>query len=120
EAFAQPSEIRPPAPPVVPKQPPGPIEEVPPDQKPAGDNVIWLPGYWAWDDDRTDFIWVSGFWRDVPPDRTWIPGFWQQAEGGWQWVSGYWSSAEQVQETEYLPAPPDSIEAGPSTPAPDA
>src|SRR5690349_20399268 len=56
EAFAQPTEIRPQASPVVPKQPPGPIEEVPPDQKQAGDNVVWIPGYWAWEDERSDFI----------------------------------------------------------------
>src|SRR5204862_2566715 len=86
EAYARPTEVRPEAPPVVPKQPPEPIEEVAPDQKPEGDNVVWIPGYWAWDEDRSDYIWVSGFWRDVPPGRTWVPGCWQQAQGGWQWV----------------------------------
>ena len=48
---------------VVPKAPPAAIEEVPPDEKPEGDNVAWIPGYWAWDDERTDFLWVSGVWR---------------------------------------------------------
>ena len=52
---------------VVPKQPPDPIPEVPPDQKPEAENAQWLPGYWAWDEDRKDFIWVSGFWRVPPP-----------------------------------------------------
>jgi hypothetical protein len=91
EAFAEVS-IRSPRPsPVVNKQPPNPIEEMPPDQKPEGANVIWLPGYWAWDDDRSDFIWVSGIWRDVPPDRQWVAGYWNQVEEGWQWVGGYWN-----------------------------
>ena len=45
---------------VVPKAPPETIEEVPPDEKPEGTNVTWIPGYWAWDDERNDFLWVSG------------------------------------------------------------
>ena len=48
---------------VVNKAPPEPIEELPPDEKPEGENVTWIPGYWAWDDERTDFLWVSGTWR---------------------------------------------------------
>ena len=37
----------------VPKKPPAPLEEMPPEEKPEGD-VIWIGGYWAWDDDRSD------------------------------------------------------------------
>src|SRR5262245_12006256 len=40
---------------VVTKAPPQPIEEIPPQEKPQGDNVTWIPGYWGWDDDRSDF-----------------------------------------------------------------
>src|SRR5262249_52370215 len=95
-----------------------PVPEVAPDQKPEGDNVQWLSGYWAWDDDNSDFLWISGFWRVPPPNRQWVPGYWQQVEGGWQWVPGYWAAAGTTDVT-YLPAPPPSIDAGPSTPAPD-
>jgi len=35
---------------VVTKAPPAPIEEMPPEEKPEGDNVTWIPGYWGWDD----------------------------------------------------------------------
>jgi hypothetical protein len=115
EAFAEPV-VRGPRPsPVVPKKPPDPIEELPPDQKPAGDNVQWIPGYWAWDDDRADFLWVSGVWRDVPPGQQWVPGQWSQVEDGWQWVPGYWTSQEQT-ETDYLPEPPDPIVEAVSSP----
>src|SRR5262245_41293685 len=69
EAFAEPSDPQPKSPPVVTKEPPAPIEEQPPEQKPEGENVVFLPGYWNWDEDAEEFIWVSGFWRDVPPDR---------------------------------------------------
>jgi hypothetical protein len=119
EAFAEPVVYDPKPGPVIPKQPPGPVEEVPPDQRPEGANVQWIPGYWAWDDGRNDFVWVSGLWRDVPPGRQWVPGYWTQAEGGYSWVPGAWvdTSDNQVQ---YLPAPPASLEAGPSSPAPPA
>ena len=44
---------------MIPKQPPAPIEELPPEQKPEGDDVQWVPGYWAWDDNRNDFLWIK-------------------------------------------------------------
>src|SRR5438874_12728736 len=74
EAYAEPSEREPKPTPVVPKEPPKPVEELPPDQKPEGDNVQWVPGYWQWDADRTDFLWVSGFWRNAPRAGPGSPG----------------------------------------------
>src|SRR5437868_5335397 len=117
EAFAMPSSPNPVPSPVIAKKPPDPIEEIPSDQKPAGDNVVWIPGYFAWDDERADFLWISGFWRDAPPERQWIPGNWTEAEGGSQWISGYWAPAEQ-EVFDYLPPPPASLDNGPSIPAP--
>jgi YXWGXW repeat-containing protein len=116
EAFAEPA-IRSPRPtPVVPRQPPDPIEELPPDQKPEGNNVQWIPGYWASDVGRDDFIWVSGIWRDVPPNQQWTPGFWSQVATGWQWVPGYWQPLSQ-QQVNYLPQPPDPVvESAPPAP----
>lgn len=89
EAYAQPTDATAQPGIVVPKRPPDPIAELPPDEKPSGDNVQWLPGYWAWDSDRSDFLWVSGFWRATPPGRKWVPGHWTAVEGGWQWVTGF-------------------------------
>ena len=116
EAYAEPAETRPEPEPIVAKQPPDPIAELPPDQKPAGDNIEWIPGYWAWDSDTTDFTWISGFSRAPPPTREWSPGHWQEVGGGWQWVAGVWA-AQNVQQVEYLPPPPPSIDNGPSVPA---
>ena len=45
----------------VPKAPPAPVGEVPPEYRPDGDNVIWIPGYWWWDEDGGEFICVSNF-----------------------------------------------------------
>ena len=104
---------------VVSKAPPEPIEEVPPDERPEGDSVSWIPGYWAWDDERADFLWVSGTWRALPPGRAWMAGYWAQTPQGHQWISGYWADAA-VRETTYLPPPPETIEAGPSVAAPSA
>ena len=95
------------------------IEEVPPEQKPEGANVAWIPGYWAWDDERSDFIWVSGIWRALPPGRQWVPGYWGPSGQGAQWTSGYWADAT-VSEIEYLPEPPETVEAGPNIAAPSA
>jgi WXXGXW repeat (2 copies) len=97
--------------------PPALIEEMPPEEKPEGDNVTWIPGYWAWDDERTDFLWVSGTWRALPPGRQWIAGYWGERTHGYQWTSGYWAGAK-VQETIYLPPPPATVEVGPNIAAP--
>ena len=118
EAYAEPTETRPIPSLVVPKQPPEPINEIPPDEKPTGDDVVWIPGYWGWDEEQKDFIWVSGFWRVPPPNHQWVPGNWQQVENGWQWSAGFWATTSQ-EEIEYLPAPPPTLDVGASTPAPD-
>ncbi len=88
---------------------PEPINEVPPDYRPAGDNVQWISGYWIWDDDQDNFIWLSGIWRDIPPGRQWNPGYWITVAGGSQFVSGYWTETIQT-ETIYLPPPPEPVQ----------
>jgi hypothetical protein len=94
EAFAETVTFDPEPGIVVPKTPPAAIEELPPDQKPEGANVAWIPGYWGWDDERSDFLWVSGIWRDLPPGRQWVPGYWGKSTQGFQWTSGYWADAK--------------------------
>ncbi|MBM4089725.1 MAG: hypothetical protein FJ276_09900, partial [Planctomycetes bacterium] len=117
EAFAEQINRDPSAGIVVPKAPPEPVAEIPPDAKPEGDDVAWISGYWFWDKDRNDFVWVSGVWRRIPPGRRWVPGYWQAESGGYQWVAGFWAAAERS-ELEYLDAPPASLEVGPASPAP--
>jgi hypothetical protein len=115
EGYAKPMDDLPRPGPLVTKQPPAPIDEVPPDQKPEG--AVWIPGYWQYDEDRSDFVWVSGFYRVPPPGRQWTPGRWQRVEGGYRWVAGYWPAAGQTDQS-LLPQPPASRETGPLTPAP--
>ena len=119
EAFATTAEMPTDGGPVVEKRPPDPVEELPPDQKPDGDNVQWIPGYWHYDEERKDFIWISGFWRDAPPGRTWVSGGWREVRRGYQWVHGFWNLPQAKQaEWEYLPPPPVTLENGPTILAP--
>jgi hypothetical protein len=119
EAFGQPVAFNPQPGPIAPKAPPEAIEELPPEEKPEGDNVAWISGYWHWDDEAKEFLWVSGIWRNVPPGQTWVPGYWNETTEGYQWVSGYWS-ADSTTEVEYLPPPPESVETGPVGDPPSA
>ena len=101
EAFANPVDMNPQPGPIVAKRPPDPVEEIPPEQQPEGDNIVWIPGYWAWDDDRTNFLWVSGVLRNAPPGQTWVPGYWSEVNGGYQWTPGFWTAAAK-EEVQYL------------------
>jgi hypothetical protein len=118
EAFAQPIDQNPTPTTVVPKAPPPPVPELPPGEKPEGANVQWIPGYWGWDPEKKDYLWVSGLWRNVPPDRKWTTGYWNKAGDGWQWTPGYWGDGKQA-KPKYQPEPPDSLERGPSQPSPN-
>lgn len=124
EAFGEPTRSDPVSGALATSEPPQPIEESPPDNKPEGDDVVWIPGYWAWDGEENEYLWISGFWRAVPPGRAWMPGHWQKAMDGYRWVSGYWglpaaAGSEEPEEVEYLPEPPRSLDRGPSVPAPE-
>jgi hypothetical protein len=117
EAFAEMVSYNPEPGVIVQKAPPGDINELPPEVRPDGENITWIPGYWGWDDERDDYLWISGTWRALPPGRQWTTGYWGEAEQGHQWTSGYWADSS-VQETTYLPRPPISVEAGPNVAAP--
>ncbi len=105
------------------------VQQTPPEEdvaeeqpaKPEGPHR-WIKGYWAWDKDRNDFIWVSGVWRLTPPSMTWIEGSWVRTARGFQWVCGYWapndSSEERAVESESLPPLPLGEKADPVGVAP--
>lgn len=70
--------------------PPAPLTELPSEARPAGDDVVWVPGYWMWDLSRDDWVWVNGVWVHAPSGRRWTPGYWKVIADGWHWVHGYW------------------------------
>ena len=107
----------------VPKRPPKPLNELPPTDKPEG-HVVWIGGYWAWDDDGKEYLWVSGLWRTPPPHKQWIGGYWREQGHQWQWVPGFWTDAveegKNSKEVTYLPMPPQMPNVAPSGQAPNA
>jgi len=119
EAFAESVSFDPQPGLIVRAVPPAAIEELPPEQQPEGDNVTWISGYWAWDDELNDFLWISGVWRNLPPGRQWVPGYWSAIDDGqYQWTSGYWADAT-TSEVAYIPTPPPrNIDSGPNIEAP--
>jgi hypothetical protein len=117
EAFAEPVQLQAEAGLVAPRQPPPSLEEYPPADRPQGDRYVWVPGYWSWDADRDDFIWVSACWRVAPPNMDWVPGYWTQVTAGWEWVPGFWTPAGS-QAIDYLPTPPAPIDLDPPGPPP--
>ena len=101
----------------APKAPPAPIPELPPETKPDGANVKWVPGYWQWDMEKQDFLWVSGFWRNFPAGRDWQAGKWAERDGKWSYSPGFWRPTNMNNWRIDLPEPPKSVDSGPSTPS---
>jgi hypothetical protein len=117
EAFAEPVNLQVQGGLVAPIEPPANIIESPPAERPEGSQYVWVPGYWAWDNDRQNYIWVSACWRAAPPNMYWVPGYWSHVANGWEWVAGFWTPVS-VQEIQYLPAPPMIVDVPPPGPPP--
>ncbi len=120
EAFAEPVNLQLQVGLVAPDRPPPNIDEVPPPERPQGQQFAWIPGYWSWDAERNGYIWVSACWRAAPPKMSWVPGYWSPVSGGWEWIAGFWTPAG-TREIEYLPAPPavDDLEPRGAPPSAD-
>jgi hypothetical protein len=68
--------------------PPLPVYEQPlcPD-----DGYLWTPGYWAYDNDVTDYYWVPGTWVMAPEiGFLWTPAYWGWGGDGFVFYDGYW------------------------------
>jgi hypothetical protein len=56
-----------------------------------GDGYLWTPGYWAYDNDVSDYYWVPGTWVMAPEvGFLWTPGYWGWGGGGFLFNEGYW------------------------------
>jgi hypothetical protein len=132
EAFANPTAENP-VPQPCDKRPPAPLDEMPPAEKPEG-NVGWIGGYWHFDEEKKDYLWVSGCWRTIPPGRQWIAGYWREQGDKWQWAPGFWAAADKQEaaagqagqpiakaaQLTYVPEPPAPPKVAPAAPAPNA
>ncbi|HWF01707.1 MAG TPA: hypothetical protein VG248_18040 [Caulobacteraceae bacterium] len=57
------------------------------------DGYIWVPGYWAWDQDYGDYYWVPGAWVEPPePGLLWTPGYWTLDNDQYGFIPGYWAT----------------------------
>jgi hypothetical protein len=67
--------------------PPLPVYDLP---ECPGDGYIWVPGYWAWDEDD-GYYWVPGYWM-TPPEVgfLWTPAWWGWSDGAYLFHEGYW------------------------------
>ena len=68
--------------------PPLPVYEQPPIPAPG---YLWVPGYWAWNEEIDDYYWVPGTWILPPePALLWTPGYWAWNDGAYVFYDGYW------------------------------
>jgi WXXGXW repeat (2 copies) len=54
------------------------------------DGYIWVPGYWAYDNEY-GYYWIPGTWVEGPePGYLWTPPWWGWADGAYVFHEGYW------------------------------
>ncbi len=54
------------------------------------EDYLWVPGYWAYDNDY-GYFWVPGTWVQVPQvGYLWTPGYWGWGGSGFIFHEGYW------------------------------
>lgn len=113
EAFISPVRDIPPLQ-AVEAAPPAPINETIPPQPDT--DMIWIPGYWSWNQGLSDYVWTTGAWRRPPPGHVWISGKWIDLPEGWVWIAGFWSPVPENQLTYIQKRPPDQIDEDAGTP----
>src|SRR3954447_19478094 len=79
----------------------------------------WVDGYWDWDEEQKDFVWVTGTWRVSPPGRFWVNGSWKRDEQGWYRVPGFWSERKTDVRRDGPPSVGREDRTGPA-PSPDS
>ncbi len=66
------------------------VEDRPSAPDPA---MQWIPGYWWYSQRLSQYIWITGAWRNAPPSTSWVPGSWNVSDGRYAWSPGYWAPA---------------------------
>jgi WXXGXW repeat (2 copies) len=95
-----------------PQQPPAPVAERPARRRPSP-RALWVPGYWDWDADRGEFVWIGGDWQVPPTGMIWVGGRWARDQRGWYRVAGFWRPRRGVRPDAASPSPPAWRKTGP-------
>ena len=54
-------------------------------------NMMWTPGYWAYDYNSGGYYWVPGAWVPAPYEGAlWTPPYWGWSSGVYVFHAGYW------------------------------
>jgi hypothetical protein len=101
----------------VDKAPPARIVDRPGMQSP-GAGARWIDGYWEWDRDLKDFVWVTGVWKVLPPGQFWVNGVWKRDGQGWYRVPGFLSKRKSDVRRDGPPVDRPEDRPGPA-PGPD-
>lgn len=57
-------------------------------------NLMWTPGYWAYDQNLGDYFWVPGAWVPAPYEGAmWTPPYWGWDGGMYGFHDGYWGDS---------------------------
>jgi len=81
---------------IVKQNPPDPRTEDPGD--PPGENYIWVPGVWKFDEGK--YNWIAGSWeRPATEGMTYIAGRWIKSSEGYKYLPGYWDYEEPKTRT---------------------
>lgn len=62
-------------------------EEAPAKQDPSS---FWLPGYWAYNDEKGDYSWLNGYWEKWDPNWVLVPAHYIWRPNGYALVEPYW------------------------------
>lgn len=72
----------------IPIPPPAPLEEqIPPA---PGDRYTWISGYWMYDEQLSDYQWVSGSWQPLDPNWVLVPPRYIWRPQGYLFIPAFW------------------------------
>jgi hypothetical protein len=62
-----------------------------------GPDYVWIDGYWAWDYNYREYVWVQSHWELAPyAGAYWIPGYWEYYRNRYRWVAACWLPRDYV------------------------
>jgi hypothetical protein len=57
-----------------------------------GFGYVWVPGFWDWGVNHTDWVWVPGSWRRPPHEHAvWVAPRYYQGRSHWMYERGHWN-----------------------------